>query len=45
MGSLGYADTSYSNFIAQLKLQSKDTWKPEFTAPVINAYIRAGFWQ
>jgi hypothetical protein len=43
MSSLGYSNTSYVNFIAKLKEQSKDAWKPEFTAGRINDYIRAGF--
>ena len=40
--SLGYPPTIES-FIEQVRSQSKDTWRPEYSAPVINDYFRAGF--
>jgi hypothetical protein len=40
--SLGYPAT-FQSFIEEVRKQSKDTWRPEFSAPVINDYFRAGF--
>lgn len=30
-------------FLAQARLQSRDFWRPEYTAAAVNDYIRAGF--
>jgi len=40
--SIGGSGTRAS-FIAACRAQSKDTWDDRYTAPAINAYIRAGF--
>jgi hypothetical protein len=40
--SLGYA-TDTDSFVAELKLQSKYSWREDLTADRINAYIRQGF--
>jgi hypothetical protein len=42
--SLGLAMTLEA-FIAEAKLQSKQSWRPELTASAVNAYVRAGFAQ
>ncbi|NLF40859.1 hypothetical protein GX586_15555, partial [bacterium] len=34
---------SYTDFIARVRQQSKRTWRPEYTAQAINAWIRDGF--
>jgi hypothetical protein len=41
-GSLGDTAT-YDAFMAQCRLQSKDNWRPQYTAAVANTYFRAGF--
>jgi hypothetical protein len=33
----------YTDFIARVRLQSKRTWRPEYTARAINTWIRDGF--
>lgn len=40
--SIGGAGTQAA-FLAQARAQSKSRWLPEYTAPAVNAYIRAGF--
>jgi hypothetical protein len=34
---------SLSAFLAEARKQSKDNWRPQFTAHAVNNYIRAGF--
>jgi hypothetical protein len=41
MVSLGMTGTTDA-FINQARLQSKDSWRPEFTAAAVNDYLRAG---
>lgn len=41
-GSLGKA-ASYDAFIAEVVKQSKDYWRPEYTAASANAFIRSAF--
>lgn len=43
MASLGFSDTSYSNFMTQVLANSKESWDPRFTADAVNEYIRTGF--
>ena len=40
--TLGLA-ASYEAFMAEALQQSKYNWRPEFTAAVVNPYIRDGF--
>ena len=40
--SLGKAG-SLAAFLAEARLQSKENWRPQFTASAVNNYIRAGF--
>jgi hypothetical protein len=42
MTSLG-ADPSLPAFIAEAKNQSKQNWRPVYTAAAVNSYIRAGY--
>lgn len=42
MGTLG-GTPSYQAFIDEAVQQSRLTWRPEFTAEAVNAYIRDGF--
>ena len=42
MTSLG-GTPSLAAFLAEARLQSKSNWRTEYTAPVVNDYIRAGF--
>jgi hypothetical protein len=44
MAGLG-APASVNLFLAIAATQSRHTWRPEFTAAVVNAYIRDGFGQ
>jgi hypothetical protein len=30
-------------FLAEARLQSRDNWRPQFTADAVNSYIRLGF--
>jgi hypothetical protein len=34
---------STASFLAWARLQSKDNWRPEYTAASVNAYMRAGY--
>lgn len=40
--SLGGAST-LAAFLAEARLQSKDNWRPQYTAAAVNSYIRSGF--
>jgi hypothetical protein len=40
--SQGYQST-HAAFMAEARKQSRDNWRPEFTAPVVNDWVRAGF--
>jgi hypothetical protein len=40
--SLG-GTNSFDAFFTQAILQSKDNWRPTYTAPAVNDYFRAGF--
>lgn len=42
MKSLG-KEPSFDAFIAEVRKQSKSNWRKEFTAPVVNDWIREGF--
>ena len=42
MTSLGRTAT-LAAFVAEARLQSKASWRTEFTAPALNTYVRAGF--
>jgi hypothetical protein len=41
-GSLG-GDASVQGFIAEAHKQSRDNWRPQYTAAAVNDFIRAGF--
>ena len=34
---------TYNDFVAELRKQSKDRWRADYTAQAVNAYIREGF--
>ncbi len=41
-GSVG-GEPTYEAFMAEALLQSKDNWRPKYTAAAVNVYIRDGF--
>jgi hypothetical protein len=45
MAYLGYGPSQQNleSFLTEVRLQSKENWRPQFTADAFNAYIRQGF--
>jgi len=41
--SLGHSTPTLEAFLAEMRLQSRQNWRPEYTAKAVNAYIREGF--
>jgi len=43
MTSLGHSTPTLEAFLAEMRLQSRQNWRPEYTAKAVNDYIREGF--